>query len=245
MYNEKRKPSFENKKKKKNVGFYIALALCIVTVAGAAWTTYGNVTEYYSPTEQQSGSEELPAGNDVSGERYETSEEPEQISEQDSEQSSGQLSEESSESEADDTNGTEEQSSVLAEPVEGGEVIKQYSPDIPLFSKTTTDWRVHTGVDISAEEGTAVRSMTDGVVSAVKKSPMYGNIICIKHGSYDICYCGMSEKPVVIEGNNVKAGDTIGYAGTVPGELLDDAHIHIEVRLDGKTVDPETLKLSK
>ena len=36
----------KDKSAKKNTGFYIALAICVVSVAAAAWTTYGSVVEY-------------------------------------------------------------------------------------------------------------------------------------------------------------------------------------------------------
>lgn len=246
MYNDKRKPNMEQKKKKKNTGFYIALAICIATVAGAAWTTYGNVTEGYQPEPRSSESSELPVGNDVSGESYSTSEENDQSSgESSSDESSSEVTESSSESGISAVPADAEQSSEPVQPVEGGKTIKKYSMDVPLFSKTTSDWRVHSGIDISANEGSPVRSMTDGVVKSLKKSPMLGNTICIEYGSCEITYCGLSEKPVVSEGNNVKAGDTIGYSAIVPGEQLDDSHIHIEVKQDGKTIDPETLTLNK
>ena len=63
----------KTKSKTKNTGFYIALAICIVTIAAAAWTTYGSVVEYYQP-------QDVHTGNEVSGEPY-SSEEPSEMPE--------------------------------------------------------------------------------------------------------------------------------------------------------------------
>ena len=39
----------------------------------------------------------------------------------------------------------------------------------------------------------------------------------------------------------VNVGDTIGYVGTVPLEVLDESHIHMEVRKNGEYIDPSIL----
>ena len=251
MFHEKRETSFRQGKKK-NTGFYIALAICVVTVAGAAWTTYGSVMGAQSNTAESSQTEELPAGNDVSGESYEPSgagtESSPESSQEDGSPADDAVSEQSKaaspEESAQEVN-TETEEPGYCPPVEEGKVIKPYSPQDPLFSKTTADWRTHQGVDISAGEGCAVRSMTDGVVKSIGKNDLFGNVVRIGYDSYEISYCGLSEKPIVSEGNHVRACDTIGYVGIVPGELLDDSHIHIEVRHDGELTDPETLTVSK
>ena len=36
----------------------------------------------------------------------------------------------------------------------------------------------------------------------------------------------------------VYAGDTVGYVGTVPLEMLDESHIHVEVQKNGEYIDP-------
>ena len=41
-------------------------------------------------------------------------------------------------------------------PVSAGNVIGEWSADVPVFSNTMEDYRVHLGVDIKAEAGTAV-----------------------------------------------------------------------------------------
>ncbi len=236
----------KDKSAKKNTGFYIALAICVVSVAAAAWTTYGSVVEY-KPDSDVSSASDVQTGNDVSGEEYSKSDEDKKQTDESSAESS---TEESSDipdekSEADESKAapvnTYEGQGDPAFPIETGEVIKKFSPTVPVYSKTTSDWRVHKGVDISAAEGTAVHSATDGVVTAVDKSYMYGNAVTVEGREYKIKYCGLSETPVVHIGNEVKAGDTIGYSGIVPCELLDEGHIHVEVKKGDGYIDLESL----
>ena len=251
MFHDKRERTF-HQGKKKNIGFYIALAICVVTVAGAAWTTYGSVMNTNSNTAESSQQEELAAGNDVSGESYRQAEPKTNSSKDENEEensppqeSSTEESTSSSDQDSAQKVNTETEEPALCPPVENIKILKPYSPKDPLYSKTTADWRTHQGVDIRAEEGCAVHSATDGVVKSIGKSDMFGNVVRIAYDGYEISYCGMSEKPIVSEGNHVKAGDTIGYAGIVPGELLDESHIHIEVKEDGQLIDPAMLKSDK
>lgn len=229
----------EKKSPKKNAGFYIALAICVVAIAAAAWTTYGSVMEYsdlhQEETSEQENSENIEAGKDVKGEKYESS--------TDTDESNG----EPSESSGDDTesSGVEASETVVdttrVQPIENGKVIKSFSPQNPIYSKTTSDWRTHSGIDIGASEGTPVRAITSGTVKSISKDPMLGNVICINHiGGYTAYYCGISDTPVVNEGNIVSTGDTIGYVSTVPSEMLDESHLHLSVMLENDYIDPET-----
>ncbi|MDE7463394.1 MAG: M23 family metallopeptidase [Clostridiales bacterium] len=46
---------------------------------------------------------------------------------------------------------------------------------------------------------------------------------------------------VVKVGDSVKAGDKIGKAGKSVAELNTGAHLHLELKKDGKYVDPTTV----
>lgn len=240
----------DNKNKqpsRKNTGFYIALAICIVSVAAAAWTTYGNVVEYKAGEEPESIVSELPAGNEVSNEPYgegqelKQAEKADQRKSSDSSEKKGREKDEVSEAAVN----AEVKGKSLEDPVEGGNVLKKFSPEDPLYSKTTSDWRTHAGVDISAGDGVSVHAVGKGTVSEVMKDDMLGNIVVIDHGSFTARYCGLTDTPVVRAGNNVSSGDTIGYVGVVPSEMLDESHVHIEYLQNGKPVAPEALTLSK
>lgn len=237
---------------RKNAGFYISLALCIAAVAGAAWTTYGSIEEYSVQPELSSDTDEMDVNRELSGESYESSvpEESSRLPETSRRESSQtpvkkspELSQKAAEPVAAAANaeaGTEKPKA--QKPVEKGEIIKGFSVKDPLWSETMGDWRSHCGVDISAENGAPVRAIFDGKVKSLYSDPMLGNVICISHdGGYEALYCGVTDFSIASEGNNVKAGDTIGYVGTIPSESKDKSHIHLEVRYNGSRIDPSML----
>ena len=242
---------YQNKKSpRKNAGFYIALAICAVTVGAAAWTTYGSVMDYNEISEESTEqSEGVTAGKDVSNEKYQnTAEQSRTTSKAESQPDVSENEEDmtweeevSQESEPDAAVETAVETS-SAEPVENGKIIKIFSPDNPIQSKTMSDWRTHSGIDLSAPEGTAVRAISEGTVQSVEQDPLLGNVIVIEHSDgYTSYYCGLTETTVAQTGDTVASGDTIGYIGTVPGEILDESHLHLEVRKGDELVDPASL----
>ena len=71
---------------------------------------------------------------------------------------------------------------VWSSPVEGG-IVKEYSVDVPVYSLTMEDWRIHTGIDIGADAGADVLASADGVITDVRYDPMMGQTVVIDHGS--------------------------------------------------------------
>ncbi len=132
---------------------------------------------------------------------------------------------------------------VLYLPV-SGTVFKGYSMDLPVYSLTMNDYRVHTGVDISAEIGSGVVALTDGTVSALWSDPMMGMCISVDHGQglvshYKNLSADLPEGIAV--GAAVKAGQTIGAVGdSCLVELAETEHLHFELTKDGKHIDPLT-----
>ena len=63
----------------------------------------------------------------------------------------------------------------------GGTLVKDYSADIPVFSITMEDYRVHCGIDIGADAGTEVLAAADGEISKVFYDPMMGQTVEITH----------------------------------------------------------------
>ena len=87
----------QTKNGKKNIGFYIALAVCIATVAAAAWTTYGSIVG------QDDTSQDVGVDHEISGQAYEVDDSSEQETEPSKEEVSAQESQGSAVSEdADD-----------------------------------------------------------------------------------------------------------------------------------------------
>ncbi len=248
MLNMKNERNYK-KSPKKNIGFYISLAVCLAAVAGAAWTTYGSIQEYTQPSDENSiqESKNEKVNEEVSGQKYEKSEieesskpETSEIGTESSAKTSGseQSSNKTEEASVQQTV-AEESEALTAEPIDKGEILKPFSLKNPIKSETMGDWRTHNGVDISAGEGTPVRAIMGGIVKDLYTDPLLGNVIAVEHsGGYESFYCGVTDTSIARKGDNVKAGDTIGYVGKIPSESKDKSHLHLEVKLDGNNMDP-------
>ena len=122
-----------------------------------------------------------------------------------------------------------------------GSVYKSHSTTTPVFSNTLDEWRIHTGIDISTEDGASVFAVCDGEVTGVYNDPMLGQTIEITHSDTHKSYYSNLEKDTTLHkvGDNVKQGDTIGYVGdTTISELADEPHLHFEMKVSGESVNP-------
>ena len=124
----------------------------------------------------------------------------------------------------------------------GGTLVKDYSADIPVFSITMEDYRVHCGIDIGADAGTEVLAAADGEITKVFYDPMMGQTVEITHeGGFVTIYKNLQTKmpASICAGMSVSAGDTIGYVGdTALIEISDSPHLHFEMRKDGESINP-------
>lgn len=101
-------------------------------------------------------------------------------------------------------------------------------------------WQLHTGVDIGAPAGTPIVAAAAGRVSQAGWFGGYGNYTCIDDGQADgqrlsTCY-GHQQKILVTPGEQVNAGQVIGLVGSTGAST--GPHLHFEVRLGGRPVDP-------
>ena len=121
-----------------------------------------------------------------------------------------------------------------------GEIINEYSGSKPVKSKTTGEWRVHSGIDIKAPTGTAVAAPAGGKVISAGEDKLTGMTVKIDHGDGFVSTLYNLEKISVESGAQVKKGDTIGTVGkSAVLEAADDAHVHFEIKKDGKYISPK------
>ena len=127
-------------------------------------------------------------------------------------------------------------------PLAAGLLVKDYSADIPVFSMTMEDYRIHSGIDIAADAGTEVIAAADGEITGVFYDPMMGQTVEITHdGGFITVYKNLQTKmpASITEGAYVSAGDTIGYVGdTALIEISDSPHLHFEMKKDGESLNP-------
>ncbi len=99
--------------------------------------------------------------------------------------------------------------------------------------------RLHAGVDFPVLEGTPVLAAANGVVSLINTphdSAGYGNAIVLAHDEWYATRYAHLAKIFVVADQVVLAGDTIGLSGNTG--LSTEAHLHYEVLLHGKPIDP-------
>jgi|SRR5690554_1230499 len=100
----------------------------------------------------------------------------------------------------------------------------------------TRKWTRHSGIDLSARNGTRVRATADGVVEYSGYNGGYGWCVIINHGyGYKTLYAHNS-KLLVKRGQSVKKGQTITYSGSSGRST--GPHLHYEVWRNGKRVNP-------
>ena len=121
-----------------------------------------------------------------------------------------------------------------------GETVLPYSMEMLTYNPTTRDWRVHDGMDIAAEAGTAVCAAAEGTVYTVCQDETMGMTVVILHsGGYTTEYASLAENVPVKAGDAVKAGQIIGYVGSTA--LLESGvgdHVHFSVTCNGDPMDP-------
>lgn len=94
----------------------------------------------------------------------------------------------------------------------------------------------HSGLDIAAPEGTAVVSVSHGIVAAVGDYFFNGRTVMVDHGQGLITmYCHLSKTAVQL-GEAVEPGTPIGAVGQT-GRVT-GPHLHLSVSLNNARVDP-------
>ena len=96
------------------------------------------------------------------------------------------------------------------------------------FSQARGAWRLHTGLDLIAPEGTAVLAVQAGRVQRVAEISGYGLTVLIDHGGgWSSLYAHLRQASVA-EGDSVGAGQSIGAVGQSGNAST--PHLHLEVR---------------
>lgn len=117
-------------------------------------------------------------------------------------------------------------------PVEG-QVTASFGERIDPFNG---EGAFHSGVDISANVGSAVIAPADGAVTFADFLGGYGRAIMVDHGHGISTRYGHLSSFAVTAGQYVHRGDTIGYVGT--SGRTTGPHLHYEVRINDVPVNP-------
>lgn len=141
-----------------------------------------------------------------------------------------------------DENGRSTRKFLIRKPMDGGEVRSGFGfrrhPVLGYF-------KMHTGVDWAASVGTPIYAAGNGVIIKAAWDAGYGRRIEIQHANgYITTYNHQSGFARGIkEGVRVRQGQTIGFVGQTG--LVTGPHLHYEVLVNGRFVDPMRVKLAR
>ena len=110
-------------------------------------------------------------------------------------------------------------------------VLEPFDPYCPSH-------HMHTGVDLGAREGTPVHTATSGTATAGFDPGGAGLYVAVTFDSHvRVLYCHLAVASVAGT-QQVTTGQVIGLVGSTG--LATGPHLHFEVQVDGRAVDPIT-----
>ena len=98
-------------------------------------------------------------------------------------------------------------------------------------------WAFHGGIDFAGRLGAPVRAAAAGVITQAEYRRDYGNVIRIDHGGGTVTLYAHNQKLLVREGERVAASQQIASLGSTGRST--GPHLHFEVHLHGRRVDPK------
>ena len=104
---------------------------------------------------------------------------------------------------------------------------------------TDTEAIFHPGLDFGVDANTPLFAVADGEVISTAYSDLYGKHVRMKTREGEVLYAHLNEV-FVQAGDTVTCSQPIGLSGAT-GKALTGAHLHLELRNNGKPVDPMPL----
>ena len=219
-------------------GFYLVLAVCVITVGAAGYVIFGrgtpagNVVDREEVMQEEELEVDDPKLEEIPDEPTvkDPDSEPEKETQTKPEQPDTQVSKPVSVPKA-----------VYAKPVTG-KVIREFSGDTLVKDDTMGDWRTHNGTDFACAKDAKAVAFAAGTVTEVKEQGLYGLCVTVDHGSgLQSMLAGLATCKVK-PGDRVTCGQEIGTcAGNLEAESAQESHVHLEVTKAGKYMDPMRL----
>ena len=119
------------------------------------------------------------------------------------------------------------------QPVENMRLTSSFGVRSDPFHGTAA---MHSGIDIPGPLGTPIYATADGVIGRAGRFGGYGNLITVNHGKGIETRYGHLSKILVESNTRVRRGQLIGLMGSTGRST--GSHLHYEVRVDGKAVNP-------
>ncbi len=126
-------------------------------------------------------------------------------------------------------------SGMMTMPVVGARISSPFGYRIHPI---TGEYKMHTGIDLAAAQGTPIYAADGGTVVVASWVNGYGNVVIIDHGNgIQTLYAHIRDGGTVVSvGQSVGRGDKIAEVGSTGNST--GPHCHFEVRVNGTPVDP-------
>ncbi len=129
----------------------------------------------------------------------------------------------------------------LRTPVKFGRMTSSFS--IRRFHPISKRYKAHTGIDYGSPTGTPIFATANGRVTFAGWKSGYGKLVIVKHPNGYQTYYGHCSRLQVKRGQLVDQGDVIARVGQTG--VATGPHVHYEVRVQGKPIDPNRVKKSR
>jgi murein DD-endopeptidase MepM/ murein hydrolase activator NlpD len=140
-----------------------------------------------------------------------------------------------------DENGLPLRKMFMRIPVKFGMRTSSYS--IRRFHPISKKYKRHTGIDYGAAHGTPIHATAGGTVEFAGRRGGYGKLVIIRHPNGYETYYGHCSRLLVKKGTHVKQGQVIAKVGRT-GQAT-GPHVHYETRINGKPVNPNSIKTDR
>ena len=140
-----------------------------------------------------------------------------------------------------DARGRSTKGLLMKTPVDGARISSGFGMRFhPVLGYT----RMHKGVDFAVPVGTPVMAAGSGTIKYEGRARGYGNFLLIKHnGTYSTAYGHLSRFAHGLHiGSHVRQGQIVAYSGNTG--LTTGPHLHYEVRIHGKQVNPLKVRIA-
>lgn len=218
-------------------GFYIALAVSLVAVGGAAWLGLNSAINKLD-SDNNIDIDNIPSQIGMVEDEWDMPRE--QVTAPKTDVTVEEKVADEEKQEAEEPQAPVKQGFIM--PL-SGKIIAPYSGDKVVKSKTLDEWVMHTGIDISAPESTPVKAVSAGKVKSVYNDDMWGACVVIEHAdSVESHYYNLKSAVNVKVNQQVKLGDVIGSVGkTAEIEQAEESHLHFGIKKNGAWVDPTAI----
>lgn len=128
---------------------------------------------------------------------------------------------------------------ILTAPLDSYTIGQEFFDTELVFDPTHNYWATHEGIDFTAEAGSDVKCMFDGQVKSITTDSYNGTVVVIAHqDGFETVY-KLLDGVTLKEGADIKQGEVIGkVSDSALAEVASGAHLHLELKKDGKFVNP-------